>query len=147
MSWLSTIIFTNILFISIDLAISDVVLDLHWVLTVEGISLSVQVVQAASQTPNVHFVCQHVLLTMFQDFRCRVVEVATESFIFKQLFKVIWHSDQVELDCALEQVNSSWVNISEYEAALVDVMNSLAKLSKNGNRLFYGKWTFAKRFP
>ena len=53
------------------------------ILAVEWIALRGEVVQAASEGPDVHFRSKLVLLAAFQDLWCGVIEMSAETFVFE----------------------------------------------------------------
>jgi hypothetical protein len=69
MPWLSIIILPNVFLIPIDLSIPNVVFDLVRILAIKRITLGVEVIQAAPQTPDVNLFGEHVLLAMLKDLR------------------------------------------------------------------------------
>lgn len=54
-----------------------------------------------------------------------------ERLIFQELFEIVWHSDQVELDLPVLEMNSCRVNVSENHVLLMDMVKTAAKLPEN----------------
>lgn len=57
--------------------------------------------------------------------------MSAEALIFKQFFEVIWHSNQIQFDLLIFQMNSSRVHISEDYPLFVNVANAETELSEN----------------
>ena len=56
--------------------------------------------------------------------------MAAERLILEKLLEVIGHADKVQLDVAVLEMDPCRVDISEYHALLMDMGESLAKLSE-----------------
>ena len=70
-----------------------------------------------------------------------------EALIFQKLFKVVWHSNHVELDNSIFKMNSRWVDISKYHIVIMDMADSIAQLSENRNSLMKIERPLAEALP
>lgn len=115
----------------VDSACVDVCLDDIWRASIKGIPLGHKVVQTASKRPHVNLVGHDAFVAVYQDLRRRVVEVTAEVLVLHQLLEVVGHSNHVDFDEALAEVDAGGVHVSEDEVLVVNVVDSFDELSKD----------------
>ena len=113
MSEVSFVVHSDVLFVPIQSSISNIVFDFSWIGSIVRVSFRDQIVEAAAKGPYIYFVEKHVLRAVFKDFRSAVVQMARKALILEQLFEIIRHSNQIELNDFIMDMNSCRVNITE----------------------------------
>ena len=124
----SNVVFTNIFVVPVEAALSNVLFDLVRILAVEGVTLCHQVVEAASEGPDVNFLVEVVFGAVLQNFRCRVVEVTAEALVLQQFLEIVGHADQVQLDDPVVHVNPRWMHVPENLAQFVHMVDAFGEL-------------------
>ena len=61
--------------------------------------------------------------------------MSAEALILEQLFEVIWHSNKIQLYQVTTHMNSRRMHVSEDEALIMHMADSLSQLAEDGHDL------------
>ena len=73
--------------------------------------------------------------------------MSTKRLVLEKFLEIVGHTDQVQLDIPVLQVDPGRMDISKDHTVLMDVGEPLAKLPKSRNCLAQREWPFAECFP
>jgi len=91
----SVIVLAKVLLVAVEPALANILLDLKRILAIKRVPLGDQVVEAAAEGPDVHFRIQEVIGAVLQDFRRRIIKMATKALILQQLLEVVRHANEI----------------------------------------------------
>ena len=73
--------------------------------------------------------------------------MSAEALVLEQFLEIVWHSNQVELDLLIFEMNPRRVYISKDYSLVVDVADAETELSEDGDNLVEVKWPLTEGFP
>ena len=73
--------------------------------------------------------------------------MAAECVIFQQLFVIVWHTDQIQLDDVVFGTDPRRMNVSMDETLLVEICHRVAQLAEVQHDLRRREWPLAERLP
>ena len=131
MAWRPFVVVALVFLVSIDFACSDIALDFTRIRSVVRVSFGYEVVQTATQGPNVNFFVEHMLGAVLEDFWGTIVQMSREAFVLQKFLEVVRHTYHVELDYFVSNVDPCRMNIPEDQSSRVDVLQSQSQLPEN----------------
>ena len=73
--------------------------------------------------------------------------MSREALVLQQFFEIVRHTDHVELDDAVLQMDPCGMNVSENHVLVMDVAHSFAELAENGDSLVQIELALAETLP